>query len=141
MKVDDFVVFNGIFANLISILYIMPVFNTVFFIVKEKEQRAKESMRMMGMSDMPYWLSWFSYYTILNTVTALLATITLSVNLFENSNMNYVFLMIWLFGEAVFGEIVLIQSLLTKSKYAGIIAAVIYFALSFVNLLSVGKQF
>jgi len=94
VKVDDFVVFNGIFANLISILYIMPVFNTVFFIVKEKEQRAKESMRMMGMSDMPYWLSWFSYYTILNTVTALLATITLSVNLFENSNMNYVFLMI-----------------------------------------------
>jgi len=90
---------------------------------------------------MPYWLSWFSYYTILNTVTALLATITLSVNLFENSNMNYVFLMIWLFGEAVFGEIVLIQSLLTKSKYAGIIAAVIYFALSFVNLLSIGKQF
>jgi hypothetical protein len=52
-----------------------------------------------------------------------------------------VFLMIWLFGEAVFGEIVLIQSLLTKSKYAGIIAAVIYFALSFVNLLSIGKQF
>ena len=96
---------------------------------------------MMGMSDMPYWLSWFFYYTVLNTVTALLATITLSVNLFLNSNMNYIFLMIWLYGEAIFGEIVLIQSLFTKSKYAGIVAAVIYFALSFINFLSIGTQF
>jgi len=76
---------NSVFANLVSFLFILPVYNMVFFIVKEKEQRAKESMRMMGMTDLPYWLSWFVYYTMLNTVTAFLATITLSINCFYYS--------------------------------------------------------
>jgi hypothetical protein len=76
---------NSVFANLVSFLFILPVYNMVFFIVKEKEQRAKESMRMMGMTDLPYWLSWFVYYTMLNTVTAILATITLSINCFYYS--------------------------------------------------------
>lgn len=76
----------------------MPVFNTVFFIVKEKEQRAKESMRMMGLTDTPYWLSWFCYYTMLNTVTAFLAFLTLAINVFYYSDTFYVFLTIWLYG-------------------------------------------
>jgi hypothetical protein len=54
----------------------------VFFIVKEKEYRAKESMRMMGLSDVPYWLSWWVYYTLINTVTAFLAWLILSINVF-----------------------------------------------------------
>ena len=89
---------NSVFANLVSFLFILPVYNMVFFIVKEKEQRAKESMRMMGMTDLPYWLSWFVYYTMLNTVTAILATITLSINCFYYSQPGYIFLMIWLYG-------------------------------------------
>jgi len=97
------------------LLFILPVFNMVFFIVKEKEQRVKESMRMMGMSDFPYWMSWFVYYTIINFVTSFLATLTLSINVFPNSNYFYVFLSIWLYGEAIFGEIVMIQALFSRS--------------------------
>ncbi len=61
--IDKFTSLNIIFANLVAILYILPMYNMVFFIVKEKEQRTKESMRMMGMTDLPYWLSWLTYYT------------------------------------------------------------------------------
>ena len=63
----------SIFGDLLLLLYVLPVYNMVFFIVKEKEYRAKESMRMMGLSDAPYWLSWWVYYTLINTVTAFLA--------------------------------------------------------------------
>lgn len=108
VTVDRFVAINVIFANLVSLLFILPVFNMVFFIVKEKEQRVKESMRMMGMSDFPYWMSWFAYYTIINTITSFLATLTLSINVFTYSNYVYIFLTIWLYGEAIFGEIVII---------------------------------
>jgi hypothetical protein len=72
----------SIFADLILLLYVLPVYNMVFFIVKEKEYRAKESMRMMGLSDVPYWLSWWVYYTLINTVTAFLAWLILSINVF-----------------------------------------------------------
>lgn len=80
--VDKFAAMNSIFANLVSLLFILPVFNIVFFIVKEKEQRVKESMRMMGMTDFSYWMSWFIYYTMINTVTSFVAWVTLSINVF-----------------------------------------------------------
>lgn len=119
---------------MVSLLYILPVFNTVFYIVKEKEQRAKESMRMMGLNDMPYWLSWFCFYTIQNTITSFLAWLTLSINMFAESNQFLIFLTIWCYGQSVFGEIIMIQALFSKSKYAGIVATVIYFMLSFFNI-------
>jgi hypothetical protein len=72
----------SIFGDLLLLLYVLPVYNMVFFIVKEKEYRAKESMRMMGLSDAPYWLSWWVYYTLINTVTAFLAWLVLSINVF-----------------------------------------------------------
>ena len=62
------------------IAYIPPVYNTVFHLVKEKESRTKESMRMMGMSDTAYWLSWFFYYTIINTMISTLAWLILLFN-------------------------------------------------------------
>jgi arabinogalactan endo-1,4-beta-galactosidase len=34
------------------------MYRTVYRIVFEKFSKAKESMRMMGMSDFPYWASW-----------------------------------------------------------------------------------
>ncbi len=37
VTVDRFVAVNTTFANLVSLLFILPVFNMVFFIVKEKE--------------------------------------------------------------------------------------------------------
>ena len=39
-----------------------------FKIVREKETRIKETMRIMGMTDLPYWLSWLVFYTFVNTV-------------------------------------------------------------------------
>jgi ATP-binding cassette subfamily A (ABC1) protein 5 len=49
------------------IMYVPPVYRTSYRIVAEKENKVKESMRMMGLRDTAYWLSWFSYYTLLNT--------------------------------------------------------------------------
>ena len=59
--------FRKILANtlplFVLIAFIPPVYNNMFLIVKEKESRMKESMRIMGMKDSSYWLSWYSMYT------------------------------------------------------------------------------
>ncbi len=132
--VDKFAVLWSILADLILLLYVIPVYNMVFFIVKEKEQRVKESMRMMGLTDLPYWLSWLCYYTIINTVTATLAWSILSINVFVYSTQFYIFMWIWLYGQSLFGQIIFIQSLFSKSKYAGIVATVVYFLCPFGNI-------
>ena len=45
----------------------------------------------------------------------------------------HVWLFIWLYGEAVFGQIVFLQSMFTSSKYAGIISTIIYFCGVLIN--------
>jgi len=67
-------------------VFIPPVYNMVFLLVKEKESRIKESMRMMGMRDSAYWLSWYVYYTIISSIIVFLAWLVLLINTMKNSN-------------------------------------------------------
>ena len=115
------------------IIYIPSVYNLTFKIVREKETRAKETMRIMGMTDLPYWLSWFCFYTIVNTIVTTLAWGILMINIINYSVPAYVWLFFWLYGQAVFGQIIFLQSLFTGSKYAGIVATVVYFCGVLVN--------
>lgn len=105
----------------------------VFRLVKEKESGAKESMRMMGMTDAPYWLSWFVHYTAINTVVSLCAWGVLLINTIQYSSKGYLLLFFWLYGEAVFGQIVFLQSFFSQSKFAGIVATIVYFGGGLVN--------
>ena len=85
------------------ITYIPPVYNMTFKIVKEKESRAKETMRIMGMTDLPYWLSWLVFYTLINTVVSFLAWFVLMFKIINYSNQAYIFVFFWLYGQAIFG--------------------------------------
>lgn len=64
-------------------------------------------MRMMGMGDGAYWLSWFVFYSVLCTVISTIAWAVLIINVFKESNLFYIWLYFWLFGEAIFGQIIL----------------------------------
>ena len=121
------------------LIYILPVYNMVFLIVKEKESRTKESMRMMGMSDLPYWLSWWVYYTCVNAVIATVCWAVLCINVLRSGSVGFIWVWFFLYGEAVFGVIVFIQSMFGKSKFAGIIASLIYFIGSFADYPVIGS--
>lgn len=79
-------------------MYIPPLYRTVFRIVVEKESRVKESMRMMGMTDFSYWLSWFAYYFLINFLVSTLSWIVLNYAVFAHSNGFLVWVLMWLFG-------------------------------------------
>ena len=89
------------------IMYILPVYRTLSRIISEKETKAKESMRMMGLSDSSYWLSWFTYYFFVVTMISVLCIIILAINVIKFSNMFLVFLYFWLFGMSLFGFILI----------------------------------
>jgi len=113
--------------------YIPPVYNMTFKIVREKESRTKETMRIMGMTDLPYWVSWLVFYTIINTVVSTLAWAMLMPKVIVYSTPFYLWIFFWLYGEAVFGQIIFLQSMFTGSKYAGIVSTIIYFSGVLVN--------
>ena len=87
---------------LLLLIFIPPVYNTVFLIVKEKESRIKESMRMMGMKDTAYWLSWYCYYSIVSFFIAFLAWCVLLINCIQHSNTFLVLVFFLFYAQAVF---------------------------------------
>lgn len=110
------------------LIFIPPVYNTVYLIVREKESRIKESMRMMGMSDISYWLSWYVYYTCVTTVIVFFSWVVLLVNVITYSNSFLVLVFMLLYAQAVFAQILFISMFFENSKYSNIVGALIYFA-------------
>lgn len=90
------------------LMYIMPVNRLVNRIVNEKETKARESMKIMGMTDTAYWLSWFIYYIGVSTVISLVSSLILCINVFENSSWFLIFIFFWIYGLSLYGYIVLI---------------------------------
>lgn len=73
-KVDDFGQFiQSLFTFFVLVMYIPPLYRTVYRIVQEKESRVKESMKIMGLGDGAYWLSWYLYFTLVNIAISFLA--------------------------------------------------------------------
>lgn len=122
---------------LLLLIFIPPVYNTVYLIVREKETRIKESMRMMGMSDTSYWLSWYVYYTVVSTVIVFLSWLILLINVINYSNSFLILVFMLLYAQAVFAQILLISMFFESSKYSNIVGALIYFAF---NLLGIPVQ-
>lgn len=125
---DPFNLFQvDVLPFLILLMFIPPVYNTVFMIVKEKESRIKESMRMMGMRDTAYWCSWYDYYTIITTLVCILAWSILLINVIEHSNILIILIWFFLYAQAIFGQIVFLSAFFESSKYSGLIGTLIYF--------------
>jgi len=115
------------------LIYILPVYRLISNIVAEKESKARESMKMMGLSDFSYWLSWWSYYFIVVTLISVFCLIILSINVFVNSNKGVIFLFLWVYGNSLFGMCVLLQSFFSKARVAAITGTLVYFGTSFIN--------
>jgi hypothetical protein len=116
----------------VQIMYLPFLYRSIARIVGEKASRARESMRMMGMSEASYWSSWIIYWTAINTTIAVLCTLILIVNVFQAEHGMAVFLFFWIFGESLFGLLVIGQALFSNPKNAGATMAAIYFCTSLV---------
>jgi hypothetical protein len=108
-KVDDFGQFiQSLFTFFVLVMYIPPLYRTVYRIVQEKESRVKESMKIMGLGDGAYWLSWYVYFTLVNIAISFLAWAFMNglqkirkggtTAVFQNTSDVIVWLTLFLFG-------------------------------------------
>jgi len=133
-QLDSFAQFlQGVLPLFMLLMYVPVVYTTVYKIVAERENRVRESMKIMGLTDTPYWLSWFVFYTIQNTIIATAAWAVLCINCITHSFKGEIWLFLWLYGQAVFGQIMCIQALFKAAKFSGLVSTVIYFTFSMFN--------
>jgi hypothetical protein len=64
------------------LIFLTPMYRMISFIVDEKYSRAREGMKIMGLKDLPYWVSWFLYYIIISTIISLACAAVLKVSVF-----------------------------------------------------------
>jgi ATP-binding cassette subfamily A (ABC1) protein 3 len=72
----------------LGILY--PVASMIGYITSEKELRQKELMKMMSVTESDIGWSWFASFFIFNLISVL-ATTVMSTELYENSQVSYLF--------------------------------------------------
>ena len=127
-RIDDYGrLITAVFSFCLFIIFIPPLFRTTYRIVAEKENKVKESMRMMGLKDLPYWASWLTYYSLTNTVLTFLVWIILYLKVVSKSDGWILFLLVWLYGQSLFGIILITQSIFTRARAAAIVTALVYF--------------
>lgn len=136
-------------AFFVLVMYIPPLYRTVYRIVQEKESRVKESMKMMGLSDKAYWASWFTYYTTVNFVISFLSWAMLNgiwkmmkqikgfpdIVVMKDTGDGVIFLTLFLYGQSLFGLVLIIQSLFSRARSAAITTTIVYFGSSILFVL------
>jgi len=90
---------------------------------------------MMGLGDFAYWSSWLAYYTIINSAIVLLTWGILQINAFHKKSAFLLFVFMWLYGQSLFGIIMIVQSLFSSPRAAGVVTTIVYMGSSLITLL------
>ncbi|EEB12939.1 predicted protein [Pediculus humanus corporis] len=94
----------------------------LILIVGEKEKKIKEGMKIMGLKDSVFWLSWFIIYAIFTTFLSIISCVLLfSLQVFQHTNYILIFLLTLLYSFSIIMFGFLITPFFDKSRTAGIL--------------------
>ena len=128
---DTFGKFIGfILPFFLVIAYLIPLSMQVSRWVGEKETKAKEGMKIMGLTEGVYFLSYFICCAVMNTFYALINS-GIMKQIFDNTNYIYLFGFFWLYGINVFALSFFFQSMMDKRRLAMIVSILLYFVMYF----------
>ena len=131
---DPFSGFMGyIIPFFIVIAYMCPLCLYIYRIVGEKENKSKEGMKIMGLGEGTYFLSYFIQYVIIALFDSIVNGLLMSA-LFKKIPFIFLFLLLFLWSLDVFGLIFFFQSFIDKTRVALILSLLIYFVMFFLSM-------
>jgi hypothetical protein len=101
--------------------------------VGEKENKSKEGMKIMGLSESTYFLSYFIQYIVISLINSIVNTVFMSL-LFSRVPFFLLFVMLFLWSLDIFGLIFFFQSFIDKTRVALILSLLIYFCMFFLSM-------
>ncbi|KAG5510169.1 hypothetical protein JKF63_07066 [Porcisia hertigi] len=117
-----------VFIVVLSFLY--PVSQLTTKIVLEKELRIREAMLIMGLSNMPLYLSWFVVYALQYLVECILIVLLLKLTFVRSSDAFVLFSTFYLFAITTIPLSGLIAAFFSKARLASMLTPLIFFVLS-----------
>ena len=119
--------------------YVSSIGLYVYRMVFEKETRVKEGMKIMGLTDGIYFLSYLIQYIIISIFDSVVISF-LFLLLFTKTPFIVLFLMIFLFSLNVFSLAFCFQSFIEKAKESLILSLILYFLMFFFYMLVVSDN-
>lgn len=113
------------------IALLFPCINFLQRALEEKSSKTRESMRMMGMLDSSYHVSWFIFY-VLNVLFVALEITILSAFIFTHSNIVLLFFFYFLFGLSLFGYMMIFIAIFKDVKTGTPIFTIVHLILYYV---------
>jgi ATP-binding cassette subfamily A (ABC1) protein 3 len=131
---DTFSYIMGFFVPFcIVIAYMCPLCLYVYRMVSEKENKSKEGMKIMGLGEGIYFLSYFIQYAVISLIDSIVNTCFLSL-LFPKIPFYFLFIVLFLWTLDVFALIFFFQSFIDKTRVALILSLLIYFVMFFLSM-------
>ena len=84
------------------IIFIIPIFYITGKLAEEKESKAREGMKMMGLNDATYYCSWITIFTIIMLYTSIVVTVVMTKMFNKNSGLA-IFIFNFFYGLSFFG--------------------------------------
>ena len=114
------------YTVLIYIVMAFAPYVTVLLVnlVQEKENRLKELMRIMGTSDVAYWLSWIITYAVIMLFAVLVMNaITIPGGIFGGSNYLVMVIICYLYGLTIITMAFMFTPFFKNARSAGLFAS------------------
>ncbi|KFW91411.1 cholesterol transporter ABCA5 isoform X1 [Phalacrocorax carbo] len=128
------------FPRAIILIYLVIAFSPFGYylaihIVAEKERKLKEFLKILGLHDTAFWLSWvLLYMSLIFVMSILMAVIATASSLFPQSSAFVIFLLFFLYGISSVFFALMLTPLFKKSKHVGIVEFLATLAFGFVGL-------
>ena len=88
----------------------------LFVIVDEKEKKIKESLRMVGLRDSVFWLSWFVVYALMVIMISLIACLVTYFIVIPSSKFWVIFVLMLEFGLSMIMFAFILTAMFSKAK-------------------------
>ena len=133
-RVDSFGNFLGYMITIIIVIaYMSPLSLYVYRIVGEKETKTKEGMKIMGLGEGEYFLSFFIQYVVISIFVCLINCFLFKLIL-TRIPLYFLYFTLFLWSLDVFALIYFFQSFIDKTRIALVLSLVIYFIMYCVSL-------
>ena len=126
-RVDSFGNLLGYMITIILVIaYMSPLSLYIYRMVDEKEKKIKEGMKIMGLGEGEYFLSYFIQYVIIQIITTFIISLLFLVVL-SRTPLYFIYVTVFLWSLDVFALIYFFQSFIDKTRIALVLSLVIYF--------------
>ncbi|RHY26011.1 hypothetical protein DYB32_007943 [Aphanomyces invadans] len=123
---------SQVFSTIFILAYLHAVSRVIVVLTQEKETRARELMKILGVRDSAIVLSWYITYFLIFLVSSILAGLA-GTALFPNTSFGYLFILFFLYSTSIFAYGFLVSCIFSNSKTAGTAGNVVYFILAFLG--------